>query len=95
MVQTRRQPSVTHRFLAIYTVKVLSGHVRTSMGRYMGNRKPAGRLIIDSFLLVLCIVLLWVNVLLAQDMLLALPALGGVLVFSIKVGRDVRSRRIQ
>ena len=86
---------MTHRFLAIFTVKVLSGYQRTLVVMYMENRKPAGRLIMDSFLLALCIVLLLVDVMIAQDVFLALLALGGVLVFSIRVGRDVRSRRMQ
>ena len=86
---------MTHRFLAISTVKVLSGYQRTLMGICMGKRKPAGRLIMDFFLLVVCIVLLLVDILLAQDVFLALLALGGVLVFSIRVGRDVRSRGMQ
>ena len=86
---------MTHRFVAIFTVKILSSHQRTLIGMHVGTRKPVSRLIMDSFFLVLCIVLLLVDVLIAQDVFLALLALGGAFVFSIRVGRDVRSRRVQ
>jgi len=58
----------------------------------MGKRESTTRLIMDSSLLVLCLVLLLLDVLLAADIILALVALGGVFVFSLRVGRDMRGR---
>ena len=60
----------------------------------MAKNKPSNWLMLDSFLLVLCVVLLLVDVIIVQDMVLALVALGGVFIFSIRLGRDVRSRKI-
>jgi len=61
----------------------------------MGKRESTTRLILDCFLLVLCLVFLLLDVLLAADIILALVALGGVFVFSIRVGRDMRGRRMK
>lgn len=64
-----------------------------SAGRVMAKNKPSSWLALDSLLLVLCVVLLLVDVIIVQDMVLALVALGGVFIFSVRLGRDVRSRK--
>jgi len=61
----------------------------------MGKRESTIRLILDSLLLVLCLVFFLLDVLITGDMILALVALGGVFVFSVRVGRDVRRRRMK
>ena len=52
----------------------------------------SGWLIVDTLLLAICVVLLLVDAIIAQDAILALVALGGVFIFSIRVGRDMRRR---
>jgi len=52
----------------------------------------SGWLIADILLLAVCLVLLFVDAIIAQDVILALVALGGVFIFSIRVGRDMRRR---
>jgi hypothetical protein len=59
----------------------------------MAKNKPSSWLALDSLLLILCVVLLLVDVIIVQDMVLALVALGGVFIFSVRLGRDVRSRK--
>jgi len=61
----------------------------------MSKTESATRLIMDSLLLVLCLVFFLLDVLITGDMILALVALGGVFVFSVRVGRDVRRRRMK
>jgi hypothetical protein len=59
----------------------------------MDRKKPSGWLVLDLILLVLCVALLLVDVIIVQDMILALVALGGVFIFSVRLGRNVRSRK--
>ena len=61
----------------------------------MSKTESVTRLILDSLLLVLCLVFFLLDVLITGDMILALVALGGVFVFSMRVGRDVRARRMR
>ena len=56
------------------------------------NMRYSSWLIADILLLAVCLVLLFVDAVIIQDTVLALVALGGVFIFSIRVGRDVRRR---